>query len=281
MQPNKQILGKTNNLLIQYSRLSEWLHLVAQARNLGVTPYCFLLPHRFHHLVSPLNLWIHNSTLVFKVSPSLIWSTAMGSELGPLHPFCPSLLCGQSTTLNTRVFPHRSAAFRGYLQKWNETQSSSQDLPDFLQGLQDPATPVNSSGVTPASLTRQPSQLPSFRSPEMPDFSHLRAFVCAALSSYPHHRPTCPFHLVSPTPSSLILNTPSLTLMLCVCLRVFVFYISGWSPWHFPRPNFTLTMINFTFRSSRTPACARHCCRHGDCSIGRETFLHSGSFHPL
>lgn len=204
----------------------------------------------------------------------------MGSELGPLHPFCPSLVCGQSTTLNTRVLPHHSAAFRGYLQKWNETQSSSQDLPDFLQGLQDPATPVNSSGVTPASLTRQPSQLPSFHSPEMPDFSHLRAFACAALSSYPHHRPTCPFHLVSPTPSSLILNTPSLTLMLCVCLRVFVFYISGWSPWHFPRPNFTLTMINYTVRSSGTPACATHCCRHRDCSIGRETFLHSGSFHP-
>ena len=47
MQPNKQTLGKTNNLLIQYSRV----------RNLGVTPYCFLLPHRFHHLVSLLNLW--------------------------------------------------------------------------------------------------------------------------------------------------------------------------------------------------------------------------------
>lgn len=138
-----------------------------------------------------------------KVSPSLIWSTAMGSELVPLHPFCPSLVCGQSTTLNIRVLPYHSAAFRGYLQKWNETQSS-QDLPDFLQGLQDPGTPVTSSGVTPASLARQPSQLPSFRSLEMLDFSHLRPFVHAALSFYPHHRPTCPFHLVSPThPSSL------------------------------------------------------------------------------
>ena len=75
------------------------------------------------------------------------------------------------------------------------TQSSSQDLPDFLQGLQDPATSVSSLGVTPASLTRQPSQLPSFRSPEMPDLSHLGALVHAALSSYPYFCPTCPSHL--------------------------------------------------------------------------------------
>lgn len=40
----------------------------------------------------------------------------MGSELVPLHPFRPSLFCGQSTTLNTASLTTSLAAFRGYLQ---------------------------------------------------------------------------------------------------------------------------------------------------------------------
>lgn len=90
---NSAKLPSPSELLVQHSPLRKWLYLVVQARSLGVTLYssCSLLclhhPFSLLHLSNPYNL-----TLVFKPSPSLIWTAAMSSGLVSLHPFCPSLV---------------------------------------------------------------------------------------------------------------------------------------------------------------------------------------------
>lgn len=93
-----------------------------------------------------------------------------------IHPSL-SLAYGQGNSFNIQVSPFTVSVFRGFLRPQNKAQSSSQDLCVLVHGLQGPAAPVNSSCVTPASLTMRHSHLHSHS-----HFSHLRASTHVALS---------------------------------------------------------------------------------------------------
>lgn len=179
----------------------------------------------------------------------------MGSELVPLHPFCPSWSVARAPLWT--------------LESYHITQLPSEAIYKSGMKLRVLRTSLIFCKVSRTLVplwTHQVSLLPhSLGSPH-----NCLLFVLqrcrTSLTSDPLYT------LLSPSThaiSLLALSTlwvllirpvspetpppPPPPPMLCVCLRVFVFCISGWSPGYFPQPNFTLIMINFTVRSSRTP----------------------------
>lgn len=139
--------------------------------------------------------------------------------------FCPSLVCGQAPLWTFSLTISLSCLQRLFTKV--EWDSSSQDLPDFLQGLQDPGT----------YWTHQVSLLltPLEHSPHNCLLLVLQRCwtsltsdpLYTLLSPSTHHPSTCPFHLVSPCSSvqSHLKHLPLRPHRCCVYVWEYLYFV--------------------------------------------------------